>query len=355
MRCFFILFLLAASSASLPAQSSIDGVPEGTSFTSGVMHGFPPLSFVTFRDLDRGEGTAPDAFVVDDASSTLRFERGFGAPNVLNFGPAVAGPTATFGRCKLFAFDISGLVTSMKLYLWVSRAEAGNTVRFELVNGATPVGIVDAPIPPGSAPHAMRILLSATPLAAFDEVRVTCVGTQAGGTFHGAIDRFEFSSSGDSVPSPYCGEFFGGGNTPCPCGNSGPPADPEGCSSSRGFGARMRAAGDTSLGNDSFELLCQQVPSSAAILVRGMPFVQTGFVFGDGVSCLGGTLVRVTSRRPAGGTLHYPDPGEPPLSTIPGTTTGVTFGYQVVYRNPAAFCTSATFNVSDTQPAVWTP
>ena len=122
-----------------------------------------------------------------------------------------------------------------------------------------------------------------------------------------------------------------------------------------GFGARLRSVGTASLSNDTAELLCQQVPSSAAMLVQGSPFLQTGVVFGDGVSCLGGNLVRITTRPAFGGELHYPDPGDAPLSTFVGTAPGTTSGYQVVYRNAATFCTSATFNVSDTQPVIWAP
>ena len=193
------------------------------------------------------------------------------------------------------------------------------------------------------------------PSATYDRIRVTCTGPRDGGAFHGALDGIFFGGLTDSVPPPWCGENFAGGNLPCPCGNDVMHLDQEGCLSSLGFGARMRAAGEASLANDTLELRCQQLPSSAAILVQGSPFVQTGIAFGDGVICAGGALVRIGPARVAGGELHYPEIGDAPLSTYGALTAGTTVGYAVVYRNAATYCTSATFDVSDTQPATWGP
>lgn len=352
MRTTLFLASLVATAALAPLASAVvvvhfgAGLPEGTSLTSFSGGG------VTLHDLDRGNGTAPDAFVVEDASGALRFERGFAGTNVLGFGPHVPGPDTALARCKSFAIDLAAPVTLSQIGMWVSRADAGNVLHFELLLGAASVQTIDATIPPGSALYRMSLALGASPVAPYDRVRVTCTGPSDGGAFHGVLDAMFFGVP-DSVPPPWCGEASSG-NTPCPCGNGATHLDQEGCLSSRGFGARMRAAGSPSLSNDTLELRCQQLPSSSAILVQGSPFVQTGIVFGDGTICAGGALVRIAAAQVAGGEIHYPELGDAPLSTL-GASAGATFGYAVVYRNAAAYCTSATFNASDTQPVTWSP
>lgn len=342
--CFAVAFApISAAQTVLP-----DAQPEGASFTTLT------IPWGTLRDLDRGTGSAPDAFVIDDATAFLRFERGFTAPNLVNFGPAVPGPDAELGRCKSFVIDLGGLGDRLRVALWVSRSHAGNVLRFDMRAGAASVEALDIPIPGGNAPLHLDLFLRPASLAFFDHVLVSSSGPIDGGTFRGALD-FLVIGAPDSVPPPWCQTFSGGGNTPCPCGNDVPHPDQEGCLSSLGFGARLRAAGAASVSNDTLELLCHNLPATTAILVQGTPFVQTGAVFGDGVSCIGGALVRLASEHANGGELHHPDAGEQPLSVLGAVTPGSSMGYAVVYRNAAAFCTSATFNVSDTQPAVWGP
>jgi hypothetical protein len=55
------------------------------------------------------------------------------------------------------------------------------------------------------------------------------------------------------------------------------------------------------------------------------------------------------------GASHYPGPGDAPVHvrgaiTAPGNRT-----YQVWYRNAAAFCTSATFNLTNGLAVNWIP
>lgn len=350
---FKLLMLASASLASTPVAFAqlevIQSRPEGTSGTTVV------LPFSSLRDLDRGTGTAPDPFFVDDASGSLRFERGWQGPNVINFDAAVAGPLATFGRCKSFVIDINGVANRIFLGLCVSRAQAGNTLHFDVRSAGATVQTADFVIPPGQAPYRMSFSLGFVPPTTFDEIHVSCSGPHAGGTFQGVLDRLTFLGAGDSVPPYWCGASISGGNTPCPCGNGVTNLDQEGCQSSLGFGGRLRDDGVASLASDTLELLCLQLPSTTAILIQGSGYVQTGVVFGDGVSCLSGNLVRIATRRALGNQLHYPDPGEAPLSVRGAVSAGASFGYQVVYRNAASFCTSATSNVSDAVLTFWSP
>lgn len=350
MTRFFAVAVLCALAPFASAQLEVIQVlPEGTSATTVVM----PSS--SLCDLDRGTGTAPDAFFVDDASGSLRFERGWQGPNVINFDAHVPGPMATFGRCKSFVIDINGLANRIFLGLCVSRAEAGNTLHFDVRSAGATVQTADFVIPPGQAPYRMSFSLGFVPPATFDEILVSCSGPHAGGTFQGVLDRLTFLGAGDSVPPYWCGASISGGNAPCPCGNRVTNLDQEGCLSSLGSGARLRDDGIASVTNDTLELLCLQLPSTTSILLQGSTYVQTGAVFGDGVSCLSGNLVRLATRRAIGNQLHYPDPGDAPLSVRGAVTAGTWVAYQVVYRNSASFCTSATSNVSDAVLTFWNP
>ena len=69
--------------------------------------------------------------------------------------------------------------------------------------------------------------------------------------------------------------------------------------------------------------------------------------------CAGGTTIRLKTALNVGGSSQYPQPGDPPVSvqgqiTVPGVRT-----YQVWFRNAAAFCTSATFNLTNGQEIAW--
>jgi hypothetical protein len=56
------------------------------------------------------------------------------------------------------------------------------------------------------------------------------------------------------------------------------------------------------------------------------------------------------------GSASFPGPGDPPLSVLGGVpAAGATRYYQVVYRDPGSYCTSATFNYSNGYRLIWTP
>jgi hypothetical protein len=76
-------------------------------------------------------------------------------------------------------------------------------------------------------------------------------------------------------------------------------------------------------------------------------------VFGDGLRCAGGTVIRLGTKANAAGASQYPDAGDAAVSvrglvTAPATTT-----YQTWYRNAATFCTAATFNLSNGLSLTW--
>jgi hypothetical protein len=81
-----------------------------------------------------------------------------------------------------------------------------------------------------------------------------------------------------------------------------------------------------------------------------------GSVFGDGLRCAGGSVVRLGTKLNAAGASAYPVGGDPPISVrgmIPGA--GATRFYQAWYRNSALFCTpNATFNLTNGWRVTWT-
>ena len=140
----------------------------------------------------------------------------------------------------------------------------------------------------------------------------------------------------------------------CPCGNQGLPG--HGCANSvDASGARLDASGAPRLSADSLVLLGTHMPDSSALYFQGTFHLGggAGTVFGDGLRCAGGSVVRLGTKTNVAGASQYPEPGDPPVSVrglIPGPTTR---DYQIWYRNAAAFCTPSTFNLSNGLRVTW--
>jgi hypothetical protein len=76
-------------------------------------------------------------------------------------------------------------------------------------------------------------------------------------------------------------------------------------------------------------------------------------VFGDGLLCVGGTVIRLSIKSAAGGIITIPAAGDPPVHTA-GLITGFSDRfYQLWYRDAATFCTSATFNTTNALKVHW--
>lgn len=351
MQLFTTLAFVVCLAPIAAPQLPIDGLPEGTSGT--VLSGGP----YSLTDIDLGLGTAPDLFVIDDVSgSELALEGpSLSLPNVVSFGTHVPGPGFAFAPCKSFTLRISQPVNRLLVHLWVSRESAGNTLDVDMRLGSTSVLAASlGAIPSGTAPYYMRLNLGTTGGAVFDRMAFTASGPVDGGRIRCALDGF-LSTVISFLPPCGGNALFGMLNTPCPCGNNTGIFDSEGCQSSLGFGARLRASGDASLSADSLVLNCLQLPNTWAFVVQGATYSPTGAVFGDGVSCMTGPLTRIATRHATNMSVRYPSAGDAPLSVAGGATPSSTLLYQVLYRNAAPYCTSATFNVSDGAAAVWAP
>jgi hypothetical protein len=167
------------------------------------------------------------------------------------------------------------------------------------------------------------------------------------------VDGLQISGAGPAFTT-YC--FGDGTGTACPCGNPGSAGN--GCASSvSAGGAHLGASGTASISGDTFVLTGTLMPNSSALYFQGT--VQTaagaGTAFGDGLRCASGSIIRLGTKVNAGGTSSYPSAGDALISVKGANSAGAVRDYQCWYRNAAAFCTSATFNLTNGLEVTWAP
>lgn len=173
--------------------------------------------------------------------------------------------------------------------------------------------------------------------------------TQWGSNFGGGLVGIQLVRLGEA-PTPYCFGDLGG----CPCE---PGAAGHGCPSSfDANGALLAGSGAAELDADSLSLTATGVGNGFVTFLQGSTVLGggAGVVFGDGLRCTGGQVVRLKTKLASGGTAIYPAAGEPAISVkgmVPAA--GGFRGYQVWYRNPTAFCTEGTFNFTNAVAVDW--
>jgi hypothetical protein len=103
-------------------------------------------------------------------------------------------------------------------------------------------------------------------------------------------------------------------------------------------------------------LLGSGMPNSSALYFQGTTQSAggAGVVFGDGLRCASGTVLRLATKTNNQGQSSYPEI----LDQTIALRAGITFGpqtrtYQVWYRNAAAFCSVDTFNLTNGLSVVW--
>ncbi len=177
-----------------------------------------------------------------------------------------------------------------------------------------------------------------------------------GGDF-GTLVRWDLNltTCGGGTPTiAYCSGD--GSGTACPCGNSG--AAGNGCASSvSAAGANLAGSGLASLSSDTFVLTGSLMPSSSALYFQGTTRTAAGLgaVFGDGLRCASGSVIRLKTKTNVAGTSSYPAAGDTPISIKGANVAGGVRDYQVWYRNAAAFCTPSTFNLTNGVETTWIP
>jgi Tol biopolymer transport system component len=151
----------------------------------------------------------------------------------------------------------------------------------------------------------------------------------------------------------------------CPCSND-PSGRGRGCDNSAATGgARLSASGIAYLSMDNLVLTTSgETPGALSILLQGSDTAPTGLVFGQGVSCVGGTILRrLFARVATGDGIAVPDfpAGDPTISARSAAKgepiqAGEARWYVVYYRDPLVpgGCPStSTFNATQTGKVAW--
>ena len=170
----------------------------------------------------------------------------------------------------------------------------------------------------------------------------------------GTVNGLQLTRVAGTPATAFC--FGDGSGLACPCGNSG--AAGNGCTSSvNANGANLAGSGLASIGGDTFLLTGSGMPNSSVLYFQGTTQLGggTGNVFGDGLRCAGGSVIRLLTKSNVGGGSVYPGEGEPPISVRGANAAGDVRTYQAWYRNAAAFCTVSTFNLTNGVQVTWIP
>jgi hypothetical protein len=137
----------------------------------------------------------------------------------------------------------------------------------------------------------------------------------------------------------YC--FGDGTGAACPCGNNGGPG--EGCANSSGSGATVASTGSTSVAADDLGFNAQNLLPGQGTLLFVANNALAGQVFGDGLRCAGGGLIRLGVKMPDGSGSASWGPG---LGVKGGWVAGDIRRFQVWYRDPGMSPCATEFNTS---------
>ena len=152
-----------------------------------------------------------------------------------------------------------------------------------------------------------------------------------------------------------------GTGTACPCANSGTVG--RGCANSlHPGGASLTATGVASVSLDTLVLSGSGTPNGPGLYFQGTTQLGagSGTTFGDGLRCVGGTIVRLGAVTAASNQSTYPS-GIAPPNGVPVSVKGFALPgdvrhYQLWYRDSdVAYCSSATFNLTNAASVTWSP
>lgn len=168
---------------------------------------------------------------------------------------------------------------------------------------------------------------------------------------NGSPDLF-VRDRGEVPWSRYC--FGDGSGTACPCGNAGGPL--HGCGNGTFHaGAALGASGLAGVTADSLVLtVVSSVPGQSGLFLQGINAVGggNGVLFGDGLRCAGGGLVRLQVRfANASGSAST----TVSIALAGGVAAGDVRRYQWWYRDPASSPCANGFNLSNGLEITWVP
>ncbi|MBK7876501.1 MAG: hypothetical protein IPJ77_12260 [Planctomycetes bacterium] len=349
---------LSAAIAALLVASTLPAHANGTArfdtFTEGLLGQTVTDGGVTFSNLDVGFGTAPNDFVCENGATDFAAFAGFTPPNALGFSGWVPGPQSAYTSVVSFELTTGQVEDHVSMDFYVAGGVGTNAIVFEGWMGTTLVGSTSFTLP--TTIFFQKVSASWSGVA-FDRLVVRGNPAVGGGHFYASVDNVVLTGP---VPPPPPGVRFcaGDGADPavtvdCPCGNFGLAGN--GCANSvNANGAALDLGGHVA--TDDVTLLGTGMPATAScIYLQGTQLeLET---FGDGVRCLGGTLLRMRTKSNVAGASQFPDSTDTvTLSQRGGVAvgSGATRYYQTYYRNSAAqFCPPETFNVTNGAVVVW--
>jgi hypothetical protein len=78
-------------------------------------------------------------------------------------------------------------------------------------------------------------------------------------------------------------------------------------------------------------------------------------MFGDGLLCTGGSIIRLAIKPAPIGSAIFPEAGDATVHTAGGVVAPAESVYQVWFRDAASFCTANTFNLTNGLSLAWRP
>jgi Tol biopolymer transport system component len=195
-----------------------------------------------------------------------------------------------------------------------------------------------------------------------EQPSISADGAQLVFTTDAALSSMDVNTIADvyafGAPLVAFGEACAGSASTCPCGNAGAPG--AGCPNSfEPDGARLEASGRPSVSQDELVLVAHRlVPTTGVLFVQsGTSFTTaTAPAFGDGVRCVGGNILRLTTRIATADAALLGVAQDARVSALGHlTSAGGTRYYQACYRNTLPYCTSATLNSTNSIRVDWVP
>jgi hypothetical protein len=172
---------------------------------------------------------------------------------------------------------------------------------------------------------------------------------QAGGDSSMGLAKW-FDPCDLGAGTAYC--LGDGSQAPCPCGNQVALNVVAGCTNAAGSGGTLLADGSAQLGHDTLVLRATGLENRPMLFFQGT--TRESVLFGDGMRCAGGSIVRIAVKWSSNGLCVYPEGSEAALS-VQGSVSGPGVRtYQSWYRDPSiGFCTPALFNTTNAVEIEW--
>ena len=145
-----------------------------------------------------------------------------------------------------------------------------------------------------------------------------------------------------------------GSGTPCPCSNVG--GSGEGCANTTGSGAVLSGVGSVSVSAADLVLRASQLTQGPGLFFQGNNAVNSGNgnIFGDGLRCAGGGVIRLEVRFANAGNNYTAD-STLPVAAAGGASAGQTKRYQYWYRDSGTSPCASLFNLSNGVEVTWAP